>query len=99
MKHAGRPRRPASFSTRSSTRPRRTRGRLLKPWPSASCFQSRSSTNQERRTLGCQSFGWGCEQVLYISDGPWSGVWDLEQLTDGEAVAWGMWVATKTRQE
>jgi hypothetical protein len=27
------------------------------------------------------------------------GVWDLEQLTDAEAVAWGMWVARKTRQE
>jgi hypothetical protein len=37
--------------------------------------------------------------VILNSDGPWSGVWDLEQLTDGEAVAWGMWVATKARQE
>jgi hypothetical protein len=37
--------------------------------------------------------------VILNSDGPRSGVWDLEQLTDGEAVAWGMWVATKARQE
>lgn len=35
--------------------------------------------------------------VVLNSDGPWSGVWDLEQLTDEEAVAWGMWVATKAR--
>jgi hypothetical protein len=37
--------------------------------------------------------------VILNSDGPWSGVWDLEQLTDDEAVAWGMWVATKARQK
>jgi hypothetical protein len=27
--------------------------------------------------------------VILNSDGPWSGEWDLEQLTDEEAVAWG----------
>jgi hypothetical protein len=37
--------------------------------------------------------------VILNSDGPWSGVWDLKQLTDDEAVAWGMWVATKARQK
>ena len=37
--------------------------------------------------------------VILNSDGPWSGVWDLERLTDDEAVAWGMWVAKRTRQE
>ena len=37
--------------------------------------------------------------VILNSDGPWSGVWDLERLTDSEAVAWGMWVAKKARQE
>jgi len=36
--------------------------------------------------------------VILNSDGPWSGVWDLEKLTDSEAVAWGMWVAKKARQ-
>jgi hypothetical protein len=33
-----------------------------------------------------------------ISDGPCAGVWDLERLSDDEAVAWGMWVATKVRR-
>jgi hypothetical protein len=37
--------------------------------------------------------------VILNSDGPWSGVWDLERLTDSEAVAWGMWVAKRVRQE
>jgi hypothetical protein len=32
-----------------------------------------------------------------VRDGPWAGVWDLEELTDEEAAAWGMWVATKVR--
>jgi hypothetical protein len=36
--------------------------------------------------------------VILNSDGPWSGVWDLEKLTDSEAVAWGTWVAKKARQ-
>ncbi len=31
-------------------------------------------------------------------DGPWAGVWNLERLTDDEAAAWGMWVATKGRR-
>jgi len=28
-------------------------------------------------------------------DTHWAGVWDLERLTDGEAVNWGLWVATQ----
>ena len=32
------------------------------------------------------------------SDGPGAGVWDLERLSDDEAVAWGMWVASKVRR-
>jgi hypothetical protein len=35
--------------------------------------------------------------VILNGEGHWSGVWDLDQLTDEEAVAWGMWVATKAR--
>jgi hypothetical protein len=33
--------------------------------------------------------------VTLCGDGPWAGVWDLERLTDDEAAAWGMWVASK----
>jgi hypothetical protein len=29
--------------------------------------------------------------------GALAGVWDLELLTDDEAVAWGVWVATRLR--
>jgi hypothetical protein len=32
------------------------------------------------------------------SDGPWAGVWNLDRLSDEEAAAWGMWVATKVRR-
>jgi hypothetical protein len=39
-----------------------------------------------------------CRPVTICGDGPWAGVWDLERLTDDEAVAWGMWVATKVRR-
>ena len=35
--------------------------------------------------------------VTVIEDGPWAGVWELDRLTDDEAVAWGMWVAGKAR--
>jgi hypothetical protein len=35
--------------------------------------------------------------ISVCGDGPWAGVWDLERLTDDEAVIWGMWVATKVR--
>jgi hypothetical protein len=32
--------------------------------------------------------------VFAISgDDHWAGVWDLERLTDAEAVDWGLWVA------
>jgi hypothetical protein len=37
--------------------------------------------------------------VTLIEDGPWAGVWELDRLTDDEAVAWGTWVATKARQK
>jgi hypothetical protein len=33
--------------------------------------------------------------ISIAGDGPWAGVWNLEQLTDEEAAAWGMWVATR----
>jgi hypothetical protein len=34
---------------------------------------------------------------LAVSTDPdWAGVWDLERLTDREAVEWGLWVATRT---
>ena len=36
--------------------------------------------------------------LIITSDGPWAGVWNLDQLSDDEAVAWGMWVATKVRR-
>jgi hypothetical protein len=35
--------------------------------------------------------------VSLCDESQWAGVWDLEKLTDGEAVDWGLWVATKTR--
>jgi hypothetical protein len=35
--------------------------------------------------------------ITLCADGQWAGVWDLEYLTDDEAVAWGMWVARKIR--
>lgn len=37
--------------------------------------------------------------VSLIEDGRWAGVWELDRLTDEEAVTWGMWVATKARQK
>jgi hypothetical protein len=36
--------------------------------------------------------------VIICEDGPWTGVWDLDRLTDEEAVAWGLCVATKVRR-
>jgi hypothetical protein len=33
--------------------------------------------------------------ISVVRDGPWAGVWDLEELTDAEAAAWGIWVATR----
>jgi hypothetical protein len=35
--------------------------------------------------------------VTVVEEGPWAGIWDLERLTDAEAAAWGMWVATKIK--
>jgi hypothetical protein len=32
-----------------------------------------------------------------LPDGHLAGVWDLERMTDDEAVAWGLWVAMKVR--
>jgi hypothetical protein len=31
--------------------------------------------------------------VAISGDDHWAGVWDLERLTDAEAVDWGLWVA------
>jgi hypothetical protein len=36
--------------------------------------------------------------VIVCGDGAWAGVWDLEQLTDTEAVTWGLWIAMKVRR-
>jgi hypothetical protein len=36
------------------------------------------------------------QSLFLCDDGPWQGVWDLEHLTDAEAVTWGLWVASKT---
>lgn len=33
--------------------------------------------------------------IALCGDSMWAGVWDLERLTDVEAVDWGLWVATK----
>lgn len=33
--------------------------------------------------------------ITLWGEGPWAGVWDLERLTDDEAVAWGLWLATR----
>jgi hypothetical protein len=35
--------------------------------------------------------------ITLCADGQWAGVWNLECLTDDEAVAWGMGVAMKIR--
>lgn len=36
--------------------------------------------------------------ISLCADGQWAGVWDLERLTDDEAVSWGLWVALKVRE-
>jgi hypothetical protein len=36
--------------------------------------------------------------MVIREQGEWAGVWDLERLTDGEAVDWGLWVAAKARK-
>jgi hypothetical protein len=36
--------------------------------------------------------------VILCSDDRWAGVWDLERLSDDEAVSWGLWVAMKVRR-
>jgi hypothetical protein len=35
--------------------------------------------------------------VIVCGDGGWAGVWNLERLTDTEAVSWGLWVTMKVR--
>jgi hypothetical protein len=35
--------------------------------------------------------------ITLCPDDHWAGVWDLERLTDDEAVSWGLWVAMKIR--
>jgi hypothetical protein len=37
--------------------------------------------------------------ISICEDNHWAGVWDLERLTDDEAVAWGLWVAMKAQGE
>jgi hypothetical protein len=39
--------------------------------------------------------GW---PVVLCGESHWAGVWDLERLTDGEAVDWGFWVAAMARR-
>jgi hypothetical protein len=39
--------------------------------------------------------GW---PVVLCGESHWAGVWDLERLTDGEAVKWGLWVAAMARR-
>jgi hypothetical protein len=39
--------------------------------------------------------GW---PVVLCGESHWAGVWDLERLTDGEAVDWGLWVAAMARR-
>jgi hypothetical protein len=34
--------------------------------------------------------------VSLSGDDHWAGVWDLERLTDAEAVEWGLWIAYRT---
>jgi hypothetical protein len=49
------------------------------------------------RTLARARIGRG-RPVIVCGDGAWAGVWDLEQLTDTEAVTWGLWIAMKVRR-
>jgi hypothetical protein len=37
------------------------------------------------------------KSLILSVEGQWAGVWDLERLTDDEAVAWGLRVATKVK--
>jgi hypothetical protein len=39
--------------------------------------------------------GW---PVVLCAESHWAGVWDLERLTDREAVDWGLWVAAMARR-
>jgi hypothetical protein len=34
--------------------------------------------------------------IIIIGEGEYAGIWDLEQMSDGEAVDWGLWVAGKS---
>jgi hypothetical protein len=33
--------------------------------------------------------------IVISAEDTWAGVWDLERLTDREAVAWGFWVVSR----
>jgi hypothetical protein len=33
--------------------------------------------------------------IVISTEDTWAGVWDLERLTDREAVAWGFWVVSR----
>jgi hypothetical protein len=35
--------------------------------------------------------------TIACDEDEWAGVWDLERLTDADAVDWGLWVAKKAR--
>ena len=37
--------------------------------------------------------------VILCGEAHRAGVWDLERLTDEEAVPWGLWVAMKVRRD
>lgn len=34
--------------------------------------------------------------IILIGEGEYAGIWDLERLSDCEAVDWGLWVAGKS---
>jgi hypothetical protein len=36
--------------------------------------------------------------IILIGEGEYAGIWDLEQMSDGEAVDWGLWVAAKSER-
>jgi hypothetical protein len=49
------------------------------------------------RTLAAALVAHG-HPIRLIEDGPWKGVWELDRLSDDEAVAWGLWVAGKVQE-
>jgi hypothetical protein len=49
------------------------------------------------RKMAQQFICQGCSVIL-CEDGTRAGVWDLERLTDAEAMDWGFWLASKAHQ-